>query len=996
MSLDILNNRTEHTHENEQFRRVVDIIESVFDKLGYDGLLIGNPFNETYSRFRADAILFYNNGLILIDFKDYQSIVKLPPNENEFHTTKWYNESSKDRNRLEIKAGSKFINPFKQLGYYRNAFREIVENNIYLNGTINSSRVCIANIFSGPIKIINEIPRNMPYYKIIQESDLGNFLYDFSGGGNTFSIEIADVIKTIFPADKYIKSFEFKPQEIATDEKIVKIEKDVEHEIISFLKEDEAGILVLESMNTNDRDSWVRFIQNESTNHSIPQVETWSHSSRISKRILRRANIETDGIYSIIYGGSHNLEVQNNENEDNNSSEEKLLEVIPLKSSEFIDEKAVIIIHEAHLVNRSLNQSELLRFGTGRLLEDIIKFLNPDSNRKIVFVGDPYSLTYGKNEDSALNLETLSELYQKKKIKHYKENIDCDYINSKENLRINLANSIDNKLFNNLDYNFDDETLKETQSVEIQKKLTSWFGQPFDNEPNNVVLFYSKKDCLTTNNWIKKCCLNNGEKLAKGDLLIANNNVSIPDDSGFQTPKKIINGMFFTVLNVKESLTEYIKIKQAQNPINLLFTKLTVKCLSLNNTPETDLWILDNYFYSEDDLSREEKIAFRVFINQKVNSEKNKKKFEDSKEYRQLLEDRQYQELSEDEKSAIKQLIKNYNLPKDKKEEVKTSGNARKIPAQYNRLYTKHIFSHLRETDPFINALFAKYGWAITVHKALGSTYKEIIIKGHRKENDGITNDDYFRWLYSGISSSEFVCINSPQKINPLMNCTFEDNSTNGTIPKEKSLLVFDNYSVEPRFADKLQAIENKNVVGIICEISKKLEQNGYLLESAKKFSDYLTKAFYSIPQTIDKQLILNIDNKGAKDSFAVGNIRIEKLETANDEFIKECISECFSEKQSNNSLTNEIVNFPTDFRNDIYRGWLNKCTELNIDLKIIQSHNNQDIFKATTENEIIVFRIWYGTSEQSHTKGFLSKIEVLEKSTETLIQTIKDVIYGF
>ena len=92
MSLEILNNRTNHTHENEQFRRTVDIIESVFDKLGYDGLLIGNPFNETYSRFRADAILFYNNGLIIIDFKDYQGIIKLPPNESEFHTTKWYNE----------------------------------------------------------------------------------------------------------------------------------------------------------------------------------------------------------------------------------------------------------------------------------------------------------------------------------------------------------------------------------------------------------------------------------------------------------------------------------------------------------------------------------------------------------------------------------------------------------------------------------------------------------------------------------------------------------------------------------------------------------------------------------------------------------------------------------------------------------------------------------------------------------------------------------------
>ena len=90
-------------------------------------------------------------------------------------------------------------------------------------------------------------------------------------------------------------------------------------------------------------------------------------------------------------------------------------EVIPLKSSKDIDEKALVIIAEAHLVSRSLSQSELLRFGSGRLLEDIIKFINPESKRKIVFIGDPYSLTFGKDEDSALNFETLSELYDKEK-----------------------------------------------------------------------------------------------------------------------------------------------------------------------------------------------------------------------------------------------------------------------------------------------------------------------------------------------------------------------------------------------------------------------------------------------------------------------------------------------------------------------------------------------------------------------------------------------------
>ena len=46
----------------------------------------------------------------------------------------------------------------------------------------------------------------------------------------------------------------------------------------------------------------------------------------------------------------------------------------------------------------------------------------------------------------------------------------------------------------------------------------------------------------------------------------------------------------------------------------------------------------------------------------------------------------------------------------------------------------------------------------------------------------------------------------------------------------------FENYEIETRFIDKVKSLENKNVVGTICEISKLLEQNGCLLESTKRF----------------------------------------------------------------------------------------------------------------------------------------------------------------
>jgi hypothetical protein len=88
--------------------------------------------------------------------------------------------------------------------------------------------------------------------------------------------------------------------------------------------------------------------------------------------------------------------------------------------------------------------------------------------------------------------------------------------------------------------------------------------------------------------------------------------------------------------------------------------------------------------------------------------------------------------------------------------------------------------------------------------------------------------------------------------------------------------------------------------------------------------------------------------------------------------------------------------NYHLDFRQEIYSNWFENCENKNIALKIIQSHNNQDIFRATCDKDSLTFRVWYGTSEQNHTKGFFSKIEVLEKSSETILEKVKGLIYGF
>jgi hypothetical protein len=375
-----------------------------------------------------------------------------------------------------------------------------------------------------------------------------------------------------------------------------------------------------------------------------------------------------------------------------------------------------------------------------------------------------------------------------------------------------------------------------------------------------------------------------------------------------------------------------------------------------------------------------------------LNEQKGENPFIDSEEFKLLKQDKAYTELSNEEKEALVIVATNYNLPKDKKIDVKTNNKVRKeILAKYKAKYDRRLLAYIRENDPFVNAVFLNYGWALTVHKALGSSFNETIINSYQGESKGINNAEYFRWLYTSVATTEnLVSIINPQEINPLMNCEFEDsaNGFNEVKESKRGLLKFQNFIPESIYANKVADLDNENVIGTICTVSKLMEPKGYVLESVQKKSDYLTKVTYSIPQSIDKKCVFNIDNKGQKDQYLVSNVRIDKLENDEKEIIEVVIESLFKvDDKPKNDISLEI---PNDFRKAIYTKWFDILKENNYLLTLTESHNNQDIFIAINDNSKIKFRVWYGTSEKEKTKGFINKIVVLEKSEEDLSNKLK------
>lgn len=983
MALEVRHNRAKHTHENIQFRRIVRNLIIIFDQKGWEGLLIGNPFNQDYSRFRADAILLYNHGLIIIDFKDYQGKINLPHGDRDFRFAKWYNETETDQRRILIQAGSQFINPFAQLNVYREVMKEIVSSSILLNNVIDVSQICSINIFSGPIELSRETPRNILYYKIIEESNLHEFLYDYSSR-NTYSNIVANALISVFPAEKWEQHTETSVP-VEEEKRTIRVDKDIENEIRSFLQEENSGVLILKSMNRDYRDDWANFILNEATSYGIPQTEVWAHSSRISNKIQERTKINSHSLYSAIYGGasevSNEVEAESTDAEIIIESEESHREVVPLKPSGSLEDSALIILHEAHLVTKSLYQTELLRFGTGRLLEDFLKFLDLEgTKRKLVCIGDPYSLSFGKVEESALSQVTVNEFFSGNvKCLAKKHNIDSE--SGKTALIRDISKSIDEGIFNSLKYKWNDEFMKIGDSDRDQL-LKQWNSAEFTSDPDKVVMVYSNKQANQINLWVKKNCLSKSNELESGDLLLVHNNINIPDETGFGHPSKIFNGMYLIVIAKGDVLDMPIKIKQSVRPVMLSFTRLKVKCLGLPNNQETDVLLMNNSFYNDNELSKNEQIAFKVLIFQKLQQERLSNPFEKSKEYQRMQEDPEYIGLVEEEK----QLKEQHEHGQQVKGKLEKKGvQVRKIERKYKKKYDDTLLLKLRNTDPHINAIRASYGWAATVHKAVGSCFDELLLDADW--GGGFDNEGYFRWLYSAMSSAESrVYISNPVEINPLMKCVFEDTSQvgiQGLRENRRTELDFSDRQIPDRYAQKLEAGLDTNVRGCISELSMLLEQKGYLLERTGKNGNYLSKAIYSTPESVDTQLVIAINNNNAG---VITSIRIEKSGGANESAVNDCISSVKSKE--NRNMTNGTADWPADLRKSTYDLWKEKCQEEGFGLKLTESHSYQDVFFACKDGAgSIRFRVYYGKD------GFFSKISIIEKTDACLGQKFRKIL---
>ena len=152
--------------------------------------------------------------------------------------------------------------------------------------------------------------------------------------------------------------------------------------------------------------------------------------------------------------------------------------------------------------------------------------------------------------------------------------------------------------------------------------------------------------------------------------------------------------------------------------------------------------------------------------------------FEKSFEYLNLTRDTIYNRFKIVNNEFLQQLLKGTSRKKNLTEE---EVHLKDIISKAKYAYKKRIERDLRK-DPsteyykFKNAALLRFGWAMTVHKSMSYKWQEVIFN---VEKAGTTNENHFRWLYTGISRArKKVSLINYKPISPFDKTDFVDGNT--------------------------------------------------------------------------------------------------------------------------------------------------------------------------------------------------------------------------
>jgi hypothetical protein len=744
------------THENRIFDALLGRLEEVWCNSEDLVLLLGN-FQCQGSEI--DAAVLKKNSITVIDFKDYGGLIKFSENG------RWLADET------EVKGGSK-PNPFIQIKNNKFALLKVLEKISFPSGNQpNLGHISGLAIFHKPIKFDEkQLPSNIErWFHIVdfdyaverlsqitsREINLSN--QDLEQISETLSIpEYVPVGSGIKAATSSVKGF--NGDEIELPNSLHSAISQVE----MFLESPERMMIITGMIGTG--------LEHLLSAIAFKALKNGRNSTILApnRRIASRYEVEANSIYTHIYSANPKLD-----------KEKFIYDLADNKDSE----NQLYVVGDAHLISDSIFETDDSRYGSGQLLTDFISFSNlQDSERQIIFLGDPFQLTRGKADESALCNQRLQAITDSQA---GEISLDCILPGNENDLFVRnclkLAKCINELTFNQIYIATDN---LQVIDAPIKQKLKHQRLQDlFIKDPKfTKFIAFSHAEVNQINSWLRQRVFGRGDTITAGDIINIHNSFSVGNKDDFERPIYVSNDSFAEVISVREDIKPLVQpLKGRDKPVTVHFLKIQARLIQ--DFKEIEFLCLKNYLYAEKpEVDKDTLVALYVST---------KAKF-----------DRDWK-----------------------------NGNSDNVE-ETNTLYSFELAKFLRN-NPYFNAARLRFGYALTLHRAQGQRFKAVI--GNMDTGQGQTNEAYFRWIYTlfSVVQDKIILSNIPL-ITPFHRTIWDASQGKLDSIRPRDLIAFDPNN-EAGNRDSLNySISEKALRNLYLHIVNSLQLEGIVIHSYK------------------------------------------------------------------------------------------------------------------------------------------------------------------
>lgn len=660
-------------------------------------------------------------------------------------------------------------------------------------------------------------------------------------------------------------------------------------------------------------------------------------TSKIAQSIkIQNKYDRVTSLYTLIYNFNESKSVDvmgtsNSADEINNI--EEIEKICYGYKNNYDDPSMVYIIDNAELLSDDYVNFELLKFGTGKLLEDLITYSEikiGNNNRKIIFVGDNKQLLRGNQNLSSLSTKHIKDKYElnAKAFDLREQNSDSSLETINSNI-LDLRKSLETGVFNNINLSYDDDSCRElTEESFISHYLSL-------SPKDTIILEHTNKHAKKINEQVRRV-LGREKYLSVGDRVVLHNNINVVDD--FNQIFHFSNGEYAEVVELNS------EEKYSVSKKNTELTFRNIKLKFENTEKEINVLIIKNYFLSDStDLNKEELIALRILANQNFSNLSNQEKFN---------------------------ILKSISFAKGITELSEFENNLNLEQKDFNKfLSSKKVLKEIRKfylrSDKYLSAAKIRYGYCITCHRAQGFKWPNVIV--NCENNLPKTNESYFRWLYTAFTRTNAnLFIINPPNISPMSKLKFSENINIPITSKIDVLLMPENYVDMNLIQKEIKFSEDRPQLIAFYKI---------LLESLREYCK-----------------VDNIDHNNYQECYHIKvKDSIHKIRFGYNRKFH------FKKPKSKVPIENEIIDsifegkiitqFPDNFLKCIYEILSTQLLDVGIRVQSIEHNNNSEAYTLIRGDEILNCNIYF-TDDQ-----FFTTIQILKANSAKLIDDFKTII---